>query len=70
MGEKGLAAAAGGVVGASTSFASDVSDTAITTATGAGESLKDKLIDTGLDHAIDEGRKRLRKSGEPESESE
>jgi hypothetical protein len=70
MGEKGLAAAAGGVAGASTSVVADVSETVVSTATGAGESLKDKLVDTGLDHAIDEGRERLRKHGDPEPGAE
>jgi hypothetical protein len=57
MGEKGLAGSDTGAAGGS-DFLTTIGDTAVTEVSAAGETLKEKLIDTGIDHGIDEGRER------------
>lgn len=70
MGEKGLASAVTDAAGSpSTSVVASTTETVVGAVGGAAESLKDKIVDKGIDHVIEEGRERLRGHDEPGSES-
>jgi hypothetical protein len=62
VGEKGLASQAGEAV-TTTTFVTEVTETATGVAADAGSALKDRLIETGTDHVVDEARERWRRHG-------
>jgi hypothetical protein len=73
MGEKGLVGTATDAVdatGGSSSVIASTSETVVSAAGGAAETLKSKLVDKGVDHVIEEARDRLRERGEPDPETE
>src|SRR5262249_50308886 len=70
MGEKGLSAGIAGAAGASGGVVSEGSETGIGTATDTTDKLEAKLIDQGVDHAIEEGRDRIHRRPDPEPGSE